>query len=288
MDKCTWHVVQDTVLENFLDSIPGISGRKRRDIFKCKRILVNGSYRTRSTKLHSGDVIAITLPPESWDEAPIDLGLEILYEDDYILAVNKPPYVTMTRGKTTGDRTLSAGVSYLLATRGLQRKVRFVNRLDRDTSGVVLVAKFDLAHSAFASYWDQTDKKYWAIASGDLFGDFVARDYLTYDEKQLRYLVAPTGTRAITSFRVVEPMKGATLLEATLQTGKTHQIRASLAGREHPLLGDTLYGGPQEAPRQMLHAKSLSLNHPYTNERVDIEAPVPEDFLAVWHNKKIR
>jgi 23S rRNA pseudouridine1911/1915/1917 synthase len=239
-----------------------------------------------------------------WPEArpavarPEKIPLEILFEDKYLLVLNKPPGIVVHPSAGHDEHTLVNALLHHCAGRlsgiGGVARPGIVHRLDQETSGCLVVAKTDAAHLALSAQFAgrKIEKIYHAIVCGVVPRDRGEIHAAIARHPSHRKRMAATsdrgGREAWTSFRVLERFENATLVEATLHTGRTHQIRVHFQHLGFPLVGDTTYGSRQNqhltdltrysAPRQMLHASRISLTHPHTGRRKTIEAPWPEDF----------
>ncbi len=276
---CEW------TLRTVLKKRMGFSSRLLAKIKQGGVVFLNGAPALLYEKGRPGDEIRVRLPEEKSAFLSEEIPLEILYEDADLLALNKQPGVVChpTKGHTHG--TIANGVQRYMEERGEAYKVRFINRLDMDTSGVLLLGKNGHAQDDFTKQSGKglVEKRYWAVALG-----LVEEEEGTVDlpialeaEGALRRCVRADGYPSVTHYRVLERFdRGCTLLELRLETGRTHQIRVHMAHLGHPVLGDQLYGGmgPGLIARQALHAKSLSFPHPVTGERLRIEAPLPADL----------
>lgn len=241
------------------------------------------------------DVISIRLPDESSDFPMEDIPINVIYEDDDIIAVNKQPGVIVhpTHGHPTG--TIANGIMKYMHDTNQSFKVRFANRIDMDTSGIIIVAKNANAQDDISNQMraGTTVKKYKALVHGIIEKDMtinlpVGRP----DDISIRREVMPEGGKdAITDVHVIDifreedrvehpEIKGDyTLVELTIHTGRTHQIRVHLTHYDHPIAGDELYGGrPDLINRQALHAYYLKMKHPHTHEDLEITAPLPDDI----------
>ena len=259
---------------------------------------VNGEPGKAGQRLEKGDRLTYHLPQEAPPEAaplpkPQELPLELLYEDEAILVLNKPAGLVVHPGAGEEGTTLVAGLLHrepeAFASVGEDaRRPGIVHRLDKDTSGVLVVARTQRAWSALKqSFLDrQVDKLYLALAKGGFQEDFGAIDApIGRDPRNRQRMAAlPQGGReALTKYRVIGEKQGVALLQVRLYTGRTHQIRVHLSHLGHPVLGDPLYGGPRQwppflAPRQMLPAWKLALPHPLTGLRTVLPPPTPPDF----------
>ena len=263
-------------------------------LFEKGRIAVNGAVCSeKKAKASAGDVVTISIPvPEKVDVAAEKMDLEIVYEDDDVLVVNKPAGMVVHPAPGNPGGTLVNGLMYhcgdnLSTINGVMR-LGIVHRIDKDTSGLLMVAKNDHAHESLSAQLAEhsTVRRYKAI----VYSNF-KEDEGTIDEpigrdpkNRLRNAIVQNGRNAVTHYRVLERFGQFTLVECILETGRTHQIRVHMAHIRHPLLGDELYGpakNKQGAKRQMLHAGILGFIHPTTGEYMEFEAPLPEDFEKV-------
>ena len=260
-------------------------------IIKDGNVLVNGEPKKSSYRLEDGDEVTADLPElKSPDIEPENIPLDILYEDDSILMVNKPKGMVVhpSAGHYTG--TLVNAVLWhcqgqLSGINGVSRP-GIVHRIDKDTTGVLVVCKNDTAHNAVAAQLKEHSitRKYRAIVHG-----VIKEDEGTVDapigrhptERKKMASGVKNGKRAVTHYRVLERFQGYTYVECQLETGRTHQIRVHMASIHHPLLGDTVYGPAKDSHHlegQTLHAMVLGLIHPVTGEYLEVEAPLPEYF----------
>ena len=255
------------------------------------RVLVNGNAPQKAgVKLNVGDVVTTeVVEPKQISAAPQDIPVEILYEDDDIVVVNKPQGMVTHPASGSPDGTLVNALLYKVSDlSGINGEIRpgIVHRLDKDTSGVLVVAKNDNAHLSLS---EQISSKkalryYYAIVVGNIANEEgridkpIARS--RKDRKQMA--VSEDGRSAVTLYKVLERVKGYTLVECELRTGRTHQIRVHMKSIGHPVVGDPVYGKTSKlAPHgQLLHAHKLVLFHPVSGEKMVFEAPVNEDFAA--------
>ena len=245
-------------------------------------ILVNGEFARAVDYVKSGDIITLNLPESSSDGVvPVKLPLEIMYEDEYIVVLNKPPFMPVHPTKVHQEDTLANALCYYQQQRSEQYAFRAVNRLDRNTSGLVIVAKD--RHTAFALSADSITKHYTAFAEGkiDEKGTVNAPIALSENSKIVR-VVSPSGKMAITHYKPIKHHDDFTVLELTLETGRTHQIRCHMSHIGHPLLGDDLYGGTlDKIDRHALHCGYVSFTHPVTKEFVELTADLPTDMKSL-------
>lgn len=216
---------------------------------------------------------------EEYDVEPEYMDLDVLFEDDHLIVVNKPAGMDTHPNEQGQLGTLANGVAFYFQSTGTCTKVRHIHRLDRDTTGAVLFAKNKLAGAILDRHLENREIKrtYLALVHGIIKQKSGKIDAPIGKDRHhpTRKRVSPSGQRAISHFKVVQayPANNMTLVELELQTGRTHQIRVHMSYLGHPLIGDTLYGGKPLAPRQALHAVKLTLHHPITNEMISCEAP---------------
>ena len=239
--------------------------------------------------LHAGDRVFVTVPPpEPMEAVPEEIPLEVLYEDDHLVVVNKPPGLVVHPAAGHARGTL---VNALLARipdlAGIGGKLRpgIVHRLDKDTSGLIVVAKTETALTRLQSAMKRRkiQRVYLALAWGDLPKEGrVEAPIGRHPLHRKKMAVVEGGKPAVTHFRVLERFGRRVLLEVRLESGRTHQIRVHLAHRGTPVIGDKLYGvlhrGDPPMDRQALHAHRLTFDHPATGQPLGFEAPPPGDF----------
>lgn len=260
-------------------------------LLKDGSVQMNGKPVKTSTKTAAGAVIELTIPePEEPEILPEDIPLDILYEDSDVILINKPKDMVVhpAAGHYTG--TLVNALMYhckgdLSGINGVLRP-GIVHRIDKDTTGVLIVCKNDKAHNALAEQLKEHSitRKYRAIVCGNLKEDEGTVDAPLgrhpQDRKKMA-IVRTGGKRAVTHYRVLERFGNYTYIECQLETGRTHQIRVHMASLGHPLLGDEVYGrvkSPFKLEGQTLHAMVLGFIHPTTGEYMEFEAPLPEYF----------
>ena len=263
-------------------------------------ILLNGAGVHVNAVVRTGDTVTVVLSeraPRETDVAPLDIPLAIVYEDEDLLVINKPKGLVVHPAAGHQDDTLVNGLLYALGDdlSGINGELRpgIVHRIDKDTSGLLAVAKNDLAHTVLASQLKDHSmaRTYEAIVCGVLKEDSgtvdapIGRD--RRDRKKMA--VVPDGRRAVTHWEVIARYPGYTHVRCRLETGRTHQIRVHMAYIGHPILGDTVYGAKKEVPGltgQCLHAVGLRFLHPRTHEVVELSCPLPEEFTRML--QKIR
>lgn len=259
-----------------------------------ERVWVDGIFTFLTARGKAGETLEIQLQTPETNSIPGEnLPLEILYEDDYFLAINKPAgqVVHPTPRYPTGTIG-NAVVGYWLA-KGEARPFRPIHRIDRNTSGVVVVGKNQFAHQQMA--WQHAHKRihkcYLGIVEGQVKEDqgTINASITLAPGSFMQRIVSSEGSPAITHYRVLKRYRGATLLEFLLETGRTHQIRVHCQYLGHPLLGDDLYSGDTSSiDRQALHAFIYQFNHPHTGKKVTIRAPLPEDLRQLIKKQIIK
>jgi len=252
-------------------------------------VLVNGKPQKGKYTVKEGDVIEFSLPElKPLDVKPVDIPLDIVYQDADVALINKPQGMTVHAGNGTDDNTLVNALLFALdSLSGINGVIRpgIVHRIDKDTSGLLIVAKNDRAHISLASQIESKTCKriYLALLHGKVKEDSGVID--TFIDRSAKdrtaYAVSTKGRRAVTDYRVIKRYEGYTLCEFSLRTGRTHQIRVHSKHLGNPVVGDKVYG-PKKCPfnleGQLLHAYSLTFTHPTTNEQMTFSCDLPEYF----------
>jgi len=258
-----------------------------------EKIMVNGKKEKPSYKVEINDKITLEIPKaKEINLKPQDIPVEFLYEDDDIVVVNKPKGMVVHPANGNPDGTLVNAVMAKCkgSLSGIGGEIRpgIVHRLDKDTSGVLIVAKNDKAHIKISEQIKnrKVKKTYIALVRGEISENDATINMpigrSTKDRKKMA--VDKNGKEAITHFKVIERFKGYTFLEIIIETGRTHQIRVHLSEIGYPVVGDMVYSNgknPFGVEGQMLHSKSLKFIHPITEKEMFIEAPLPEYFENV-------
>ena len=268
---------------------------------------VNGKAVAKNLKLKENDTVSLELPPiKEVETAPEDIPLEIIYEDEDIAVINKPKGMVVHPAAGNEDGTLVNALLFHMGDRlsgiGGERRPGIVHRIDKDTSGLLVIAKNDFAHNILSDglKTHSIDREYMAIAVGNFKndGDTVNKPIGRNPRDRKKMAIVADGREAITHYKVEERFDGFTLLSVKLETGRTHQIRVHLSSVGHPLAGDTVYGGgntkferqnKELLAGQALHAYRLTLTHPRTNEKMTFECPLPSwfrDILSKLENSK--
>ncbi|WP_215141881.1 RluA family pseudouridine synthase [Exiguobacterium qingdaonense] len=276
-------VVEDTTpLRDFLMKDMGIS-RKMLTLVKHEgKIEVNGIHRTVRHELERGDEVVVTFPNESPSPhmTVSNRPIRILYEDDSLLAVDKPAGIATIPSRLHPTDTLANAVLGHYARIGLSSTVHVVNRLDRDTSGVVLFAKSGFIHHRLSELQktNRLTRTYVALVEKEVSPQTIDAPIGRAEGSIMERTVTESGQHAVTHILDCQNFNRDFLLTIRLETGRTHQIRVHLRHIGHPLIGDSMYGGANRMLRHALHSASARFIHPLTDEEVSIEAPLPQDF----------
>lgn len=258
---------------------------------------LNGTPTPGYIKPGAGDVIGVRLPDETSDFEPEDIPLDIIYEDDDLILINKQPGVIVHPTKGHPEHTIANGVMKYMQDSGQSFKVRFANRIDMDTTGIIIVAKNANAQNELSSQMRRSTvvKKYYALTEGRVEEDHFSIDLPVGrpDEVSIRRAVMEEGGKdALSEVNVIERFESDefgphTLVEVILHTGRTHQIRVHLSHIGHIIAGDTLYGGSTALiDRQALHAYYIEFDHPMTKERVSFRTGLPDDIAEALDKLK--
>lgn len=256
--------------------------------FKGGSIQVNGEEVNVRYRLATDDEVIIIFPVESPGEGlkGEDIPLTIIYEDEYLLVVNKPAGMNTIPSREHPVGSLAQALVGYYQRSGLQATSHIVTRLDRDTSGIVLVAKHRHVHHLFSMMQrnGQVKRTYEAFAGGRIApgSGTIKAPIGRKDDSIIEREVREDGQYACTHYHVLEKHHGFTYLELNLETGRTHQIRVHMSYLKHPLLGDDLYGGDRSLiARQALHCKKIKFIHPFLGEEMFFTAPLPRDMCEI-------
>lgn len=280
-------ILKNVLLDKLNFSVRSLSKMKRE-----RSILVNGEFNKLNTKIKKGDLIEVKIDEEKANFEPQDLNLNILYDDFDIIMVDKPPFMVVHPTKSHNDNTIANGVTHFINEKHESVKIRFVNRLDMNTSGLVIVAKNAHAHHVLSDdmKYDKVEKKYITVVRGIVKDDEGVIDVPIYrsTDDSIKRVVDERGQHAITHYKVLERLKDATVLEVELFTGRTHQIRVHMDYIGHGIIGDELYGYVDETliSRQALHAYKLKFDQPRTKEVLKFESELPIDMVKLIEKLK--
>lgn len=289
---------KNTRIDKFLsDQMEGQSRSYLQKLIKDGQVTVGGSVVKSNYKVQPNDQVCVCVPELTEpDILPEDIPLDILYEDDDVLVINKPKGMVVHPSAGHYSQTVVNAVMFhckenLSGINGVMRP-GIVHRIDMDTTGAIVICKNDLAHQHLAEQLKEHSitRKYRAIVCGNLKEDqgtiegAIGRHPV--DRKKMA-INERNGKPAVTHYRVLERFGNYTYIECQLETGRTHQIRVHMASKGHPLLGDAVYGPakcPYKLQGQCLHAMILGFIHPRTGEYLEFEAPLPEYFIHLLQN----
>ena len=254
-------------------------------------ILLNGRWEYVNTMMHTGDILEIKLIETDSSEKipPVYAPFSIVYEDEDILVIDKPANMPIHPSLNHYENTLANAVCYYFAKQGIPYTFRCVNRLDKNTTGLTIVAKHMLSSAILSQdvAVKSIQREYLAIVAGETADSGtidapICRKDASTIERQIDY---EHGERAVTHYRKIGTKNGYTLVSLVLETGRTHQIRVHMSSIGHPLIGDFLYNSEStELPRQALHSHKLTFTHPITKKPMIFEAPMHQDMADFWNN----
>ncbi len=279
------------------DAVAGLSRSQAKRLIERGFVLVEDGAAKPASKVRAGDEVAVTVPPpEAAEPAAEAIALEVVFEDAWLIVVNKPAGMVVHPAAGNWTGTLVNALMHHCATLSESdepTRPGIVHRLDKGTSGVIVAAKDTETHWKLAEQFAarEVEKEYRVLVGGAMGEDrLVVRAPIERHPKERKRMRVgeASGREAETLLEVIERFKDTTYLDAMPKTGRTHQIRVHCAHVRHPVLGDTVYGRGKaerrlglDVPRQMLHAYRLAFAHPATGETVDVTAPLPADFEAV-------
>ena len=286
-------------------AIPTLSRERLKSLISSGQVIgpQGGPVRDPASKAVPGGVYSVTIPaPKAAHNAPQDIALEILFEDDHLLVVEKPSGMVVHPAAGNFDGTLVNALLHHCAGRlsgiGGVARPGIVHRIDKDTSGLLVVAKTDVAHEGLAAQFARHSihRLYLAIVAGlpmpssGTIDAPLARS--AANRKKIAIVEGARGKRAVTHYRMLRPLREAALTECRLETGRTHQVRVHMASIGHPLLGDPVYGRTRPAHRevlkrlnfhrQALHAAELGFVHPVSKENLTFKSPLPSDIQELF------
>ncbi len=280
-------------LDAFLSADGALTRSQAARLIAEGRVRVNGKPAAKSARLSGGETVTVDVPQlRETALPPQNIPLDVVYEDDDVIVVNKPTGLVVHPAPGHPDGTLVNALLHhcgdSLSGIGGEKRPGIVHRIDRDTSGLIIAAKNDAAHLALSAQLKDhsLSRTYECLVTGNMKQDSGTVDApigrSSADRKKMA--VVPTGRRAVTHWEVVARYPGVTHLRCRLETGRTHQIRVHMAHIGHPILGDTVYGAKKPVPGltgQCLHATGLRFVHPRTGEPVELHCPLPPEFTAM-------
>lgn len=252
----------------------GCSQRLMRRLFALNCVEKNGAVIHRNELLVAGDELALHFPPEEASLSPDAMPLDILYEDEDFLVVNKQAAMAVMPTHNHPKNTVAGAVWHYFRSRGIFRKVRFLGRLDKDTTGVLVVCKNPYVHGLLVDRHTHS-KEYLALVEGEVTAKETIDLPIGIGERSLLREVRPDGQAAVTHVTPLAVLEEGSLLSLRLETGRTHQIRVHLSHLGHPIVGDGLYGNGREGEGTFLHVYELELWHPRRGELMNFVAPLP-------------
>jgi 23S rRNA pseudouridine1911/1915/1917 synthase len=280
-------------LDRFLAELPGVGSRAAAERLLAEgSVLVDGAVARKSARLSGGEEIELPELPEPGPLEPEDVGLRVAYEDEHLLVVDKPAGVVVHPSPGHGTGTLVHGVLEHGAAGGDEERPGIVHRLDRNTSGLLVVARSPEAYERLKELVQkhELEREYLALVRGrprSRAGRIEASIGRDRRDPTRQSLDTDRPRAAVTHFEVIDLVGDYALLRVRLETGRTHQIRVHLGAIGLPVLGDSVYGVPDPAlGRQFLHATRLAFTHPFSGERVDVESPLPPDLAG--HLEELR
>jgi len=283
-------------IDSFLTKIINISRSRIQSLIKEGKVFLNGVKAKKDEKVKNLDTVEIDYDADNDIVKPENIALDIIYEDDDILVINKPPgLIVHPAGRIKSGTLVNALLFYCssLSNMGGDERPGLVHRLDKDTSGVMVVAKNNKAHAFLSKQFKDRviKKKYTAIVQGCLKQEEKIETFYGRHPRERKKMSTwgglDRGKKAITEIKILKQFKNATIVEAFPKTGRTHQIRVHLASIGYPIIADKVYGtGVFEMPngvklnnkRQMLHASSLAFMHPISGKFMEFNAGIPEDM----------
>ena len=284
---------EGTRIDKYLSYI--FEGKSRnfiQNIIEKESVLVNNKKVKASYKLKLNDKIEINMPePEELKIEPEDIDIHIVYEDEDVAIINKPQGMVVHPAPGNYTGTLVNGLMFHLKDlSGINGVIRpgIVHRIDKDTSGLLVIAKNDNSHNILAEQFKEHSikREYYAIVEGVVKADSgtIDKPLGRHPAERIKMAIVSDGRRAVTHFEVIERYKKNTLVKCTLETGRTHQIRVHMSSIGHPLVGDPVYGYKKQRFKingQALHAKTLGFIHPRTKEYIEFDSELPEYFQGI-------
>lgn len=262
-----------------------LSTRLKNKLIKNNRIFLNDNVCDTRIPVKIGDklIIDFNYNEDNSNIVPTEMNLDIVYEDEWLLVVNKPSGITIHPSILHFNNSLSNGIRFYFDKIGLKKKIRPVNRLDKDTSGLVIFAKCEYIQECLSLQMQEgiLKKEYLCLVSGTINqkSGTINLPIARKEGSIMERCIDEKGKQAITHYKVIKEFKNYSLVECRLETGRTHQIRLHMASIGHPLLGDTLYGTSSSLiSRQALHSYKIKFIHPITKKEIELIAKLPQDI----------
>ena len=262
-----------------------LSTRLKNKLIKNNRIFLNDNVCDTRIPVKIGDklIIDFNYNEDNSNIVPTEMNLDIVYEDEWLLVVNKPSGITIHPSILHFNNSLSNGIRAYFDKIGLKKKIRPVNRLDKDTSGLVIFAKCEYIQECLSLQIQEgiLKKEYLCLVSGTINpkSGTINLPIARKEGSIMERCIDEKGKQAITHYKVIKEFKNYSLVECRLETGRTHQIRLHMASIGHPLLGDTLYGTSSSLiSRQALHSYKIKFIHPITKKEIELIAKLPQDI----------
>ena len=292
--KLSYTVKQNDSYINVLDVLKNeflLSARLITKLKQSNNIFFNEEITYTKKLVCANDVVSVLIDfvEDNSNIVATNIPLDIIYEDEYLLAINKPANMPVHPSMLHYEETLSNAVKYYFDTLNLKRKIRIVNRLDKDTSGIVIFAKNEYIQECLIKQMKTKElkKEYLAIVTGYLQkkSDTLCFPISRKEGSIIERTVNPNGDIAITHYNILKEQNNLSLVHVFLETGRTHQIRVHFSHINHPILGDTLYGTPSPLiNRQALHSYKITLLHPISKQILTLVAPIPNDMKFINFN----
>ena len=285
------HIVKDEnkTINQILQEEFELSNRLFSKLIKNKRITVNGKDVDTRLSANIGEKITIDLnyPEDNSNIISKKMNLDIVYEDDGLLILNKPAGIAVHPSIQHYENSLASGVKYYFESIGIHKKIRPVNRLDLNTSGLIIFAKNEYIQEVLIRQMERGtfSKEYIAIVAGTLENkkDIINEPIARRENSIIERCVSEFGQKAITEYEVLQKNNMYSIVRCKLITGRTHQIRVHMAYIGHPLLGDTLYGTPSDLmDRQALHCYKIAFIHPVICEKMEFKLELPDDLKKFY------
>lgn len=270
-----------------------LSARLMHKVIINKLVLLNNKQIDTRSSINIGDNVKIDLNYEEENDniVPVKMNLDILYEDDCLLIINKPAGIAVHPSILHFEDSLSNGIRFYFDSIGLKKKIRPVNRLDLDTSGIIVFAKNEFVQECLIRQMNNNifKKEYIAIVTGHLKekSGVINLPIARKENSIIERCISEKGQNAITKYEVIKELDSISVVKCFLETGRTHQIRVHFNAIGHPLIGDSLYGSKSSLiNRQALHCYSISFVHPITKEVLNITCNLPNDMENIFKQKE--